>query len=426
MIEGKLGGELTRTPPRPADEPNISTAEPVEKLTVRCASIWDTPRFMWRGLLIDPARRFYPIEELKQYADYLALHKMNKMQVHFTDHQNWTVEVMKYPSLTPEKALCAADPNREKNATYHQPARRYYTQDELRELVAYAKKRFVDVVPEFEMPGHCGGLLRGVPEVGCMIDGKRIGGGFICPGQEDTYTILQSILDEMLEIFPSRHIHIGADETRKDNWKRCENCRKRMKDEKIADVTGLHGYFVSRMSDYLQKKGRTLVGWDEILESGAKPGAIGMYWRSGRSDELVKKAALNGQFLVMTPTAHCYLDYWQTPEKDTKKEPVGFGGAVITLRRALALNPTPDYIKEKNPDLVLGVQGNLWGERIQTFPHALYQTYPRSCALSEVAWSPEVEGGRDYAEFFGRLKLHLKRLDAAGIKYRRPTEIDQP
>ena len=149
MIEGKLGGELTRTPPRPADEPNMSTAEPVDELAVRCASIWDTPRFMWRGLLIDPARRFYPIEELKQYADYLALHKMNKMQVHFTDHQNWTVEVMKYPKLTPEKALCAADPNREKNQTYHNPARRYYTQDELRELVAYAKKRFVDVVPEF-------------------------------------------------------------------------------------------------------------------------------------------------------------------------------------------------------------------------------------------------------------------------------------
>ena len=197
-----------------------------------------------------------------------------------------------------------------------------------------------------------------------------------------------------------------------------------MKDEGLKDVTGLHGYFVSRMSDSLQKKGRTLVGWDEILESGAKPGAIGMYWRSGRSDELVKKAARNGQFLVMTPTAHCYFDYWQSPEKEN--EPQGFGGSVITLRRTYELQPLPDHIKQVNPNLVLGAQANLWGERMKSFPHILYQTYPRACALCEVAWSPEPDGGRDYAEFFRRLQTHFKRLDAAGINYREPTEVDKP
>ena len=152
----------------------------------------------------------------------------------------------------------------------------------------------------------------------------------------------------------------------------------------------------------------------------------GMYWRSGTADELVKKAARNGQFLVMTPTAHCYLDYRQTPNKDPAKEPVGFGRSAITLRQTLKLQPTPDYIKQAGDALVLGVQGNLWGERIQSFPHALYQTYPRACALCEIGWSAEVEGQRDYAEFFSRLRTHLKRLDAAGIKYRQPTEIDQP
>jgi hexosaminidase len=373
--------------------------------------------------LIDPARHYWTVEELKQYVDYLALHKLNKLQIHFTDHQNWTVEVNRYPNLTPEKARNAADPQREQNQTYHNLARHYYTQNELKSLVAFADKRFVSIVPEFEMPGHCGGLLRGCPECGCTVDGKKMGGGEVCPGQEQTYAVLQNILDEMLAVFPSRYIHIGADECTKRNWTKCADCQKRMKDEDLNNVTELHGYFVSRMSDYLRQKGRTLVGWDEILESGAKPGAIGMYWRSGRSDELVRKAAHNEQFLVMTPTAHCYFDYWQSPEK--ANEPQGFGGSVITLRRAYELQPLPDYIKQLNPALVLGCQANLWGERMKSFPHILYQTYPRACALSEIAWSPEPDGGRNYAEFFHRLQTHFKRLDAAGINYREPTEVDR-
>jgi hexosaminidase len=423
MVEGKLGGKPTVPPPRPADEPNISSAAPVAELVVPCVTVWDKPRFAWRGLLIDPARHYWTIEELKQYVDYLALHKLNKLQIHFTDHQNWTVEVNRYPNLTPEKARNAADPQREKNQTYHNLARHYYTHDELKSLVAFAEKRFVTIVPEFEMPGHCGGLLRGCPECGCTVDSKKMGGGEICPGQEQTYEVLQNILDEMLEIFPGEYIHIGADECGKRNWTRCADCQKRMRDEGLQNVTELHGYFVSRMSDYLRKKGRTLVGWDEILESGAKPGAIGMYWRSGRSDELVKKAAHNGQFLVMTPTAHCYFDYWQSPEKED--EPQGFGGSVITLRRAYELQPLPDHIQQINPNLVLGAQANLWGERMKSFPHILYQTYPRACALCEVAWSPEPDGGRNYAEFFQRLQTHFQRLDAAGINYREPTDVDR-
>jgi hexosaminidase len=424
MVEGKLGGQQTVPPPRPADEPNICKTEPVEELVVPCASVWDQPRFPWRGLMIDPARHFWTIDELKQYVDYLALHKLNKLQIHFTDHENWTVEVNRYPDLTPEKARNAADPQRERNQNYYNLARHYYTQDELKSLVAHAGKRFVTIVPEFEMPGHCAALLRGCPEAGCTIDSKKTNNGEVCPGQEKTYEILQGILDEMLEIFPSRHIHIGADECGKGNWKRCPDCQKRMQDEGLKSVTELHGYFVSRMSDYLQKKGRTLVGWDEILESGAKPGAIGMYWRSGTADELVKKAADHGQFLVMTPTDHCYFDYWQSPEKTN--EPQGFGKSVITLRRAYEFQPLPDHVRRINPKLVLGVQGNLWGERLKTFPHALYQTYPRACALAEIAWSPEPGSGRSYAEFFLRLGTHLKRLDAAGINYRRPTHIDKP
>ena len=243
------------------------------------------PRFAWRGLLIDPARHFWTLEELKQYVDYLAIHKLNRLQIHFTDHENWTVEVNRYPNLTPEKQRNAADSSRETNQTYQNLARHYYTHDELRSLLAFAAKRFVTIVPEFEMPGHCGGLLRGCPECGCTVDSQKAGGGEVCPGQEKTYEILQNILDEMLEIFPGQYIHIGADECGKENWKKCADCQARMRDEGLQGVTELHGYFVSRMSDYLRAKGRTLVGWDEILESGAKPGAdrnVLAFWSSRR------------------------------------------------------------------------------------------------------------------------------------------------
>ncbi len=422
MVEGKLGGKLTKPAPRPCDEPNYSTARPVDSLAVPCATVTDKPRFAWRGLLIDMARHFWTIDELKQYVDYMAMHKLNSLQLHLTDYQNWCIEIMKYPSLTPEKALNAADPNRLANQTYYSLARHYYTQDELKGLVAYAARRFVNIVPEIEMPGHCGTLMKAGLGVGCTIDGKQAGGGEVCPGNEHTYEVLQGILDEVLATFPSKYIHIGADECGKGNWAKCSECQKRMQTEGLKDVTELHGYFVGRMSEYLKKKGRTLVGWDEILESGAKAGAIGMYWRSGKADILIKNASKNGQFLVMTPTAHCYFDFVQSPEKAS--EPQGFGRSVITLKTSYELNAIPADVATVNPKLVLGVQANLWGERMKTFPHVLYMTYPRACALSDIAWSPD--GPRDYAEFFNRLQTHFKRLDAAGIKYRTPTKIDQP
>jgi len=426
MVEGVLGGKPsgapTRFKPRPCDAPNIPTIGPASSLDVRCATVRDRPRFAWRGLLIDPARHFWTIDELKQYVDYMAIHKLNSLQIHLTDHQRWCVEIMKYPSLTPEKQRNSKDASRIKNATYHNPARRYYTQDDLRSLVAYARRRFVNIVPEIEMPGHAGAFIRGMPECSCTVKGKLTGGGEMCPGKDRTYQVLQDILGELLDIFPSQYIHIGADECSKRRWSSCSDCSARMKAEKIPDVKHLHGYFVGRMAAYLQSKGRTLVGWDEILESGAKAGSIGMYWRSGHSDELVKKAAAKKQRLVMTPTAHFYFDYVQSP--DRKSEPQGFGRSVITLKTAYAMNPIPDFVAAADPKLVMGVQANLWGERMKTFPHVLYMTYPRACAVSEIGWSPA--GPRDYPEFLQRLKTHLKRLDAAGINYRQPTAIDKP
>jgi len=424
LVEDKLGGTLTKPAPRPCDEPNISRKpKPVDALVVPCATIADQPRFAWRGLLIDMARHFWTINELKAYVDYLAIHKLNSLQLHLTDHQNWCVEIMKYPSLTPEKALNAADPQRLANQTYDSLARHYYTQEELRDLVAYAAKRFVNIVPEIEMPGHCTALMRAGLNIECTLDGKpALGRGELCPGNDNTFVVLQNILDEVLAVFPGKYIHMGGDECGTGTWEKCSGCRKRMENESLKNTTELHGYFVGRMSDYIQNKGRTLVGWDEILESGAKTGAIGMYWRSGQADKLVASAAQNGQHLVMTPTAHCYFDYVQSPDKQS--EPEGFGGNAITLKTAYELNPIPAEVAKVDPKLSLGVQANLWGERMQSFPHVLYMTYPRACALAEVAWSPD--GPRDYAGFFKRVQTQCKRLDAAGINYRQPTATDQP
>jgi len=422
LVENKPGGKLTKPAPRPCDEPNVSTTKPVISLAVPCAKISDRPRFAWRGLLIDPARHFWTIDELKHYVDYMALHKLNSLQIHLTDSQNWCVEIGKYPQLTPEKAMNQADPQRLANQSYSKLARHYYTQEELRSLVEYAAKRFVNIVPEIEMPGHSAALMRAKVSPSCIVDGKDSGSREICPGNEQSYAVLQHILDEVLAVFPSPYIHIGADECSKEHWPRCSECNARMKTEGLKDVTELHGYFVSRMSDYLEKQGRTLVGWDEILESGAKEGAIGMYWRSGTSDELIRKAAGNGQRLVMTPTGHFYFDYVQSPDKQS--EPVGFGRSVITLETAYAMDPVPQAIRQIDPALVLGVQANLWGERMKSFSHVLYMTWPRACAVSEIGWSPERP--RDYAGFLARLQVHLGRLDAAGINYRKPTTIDRP
>jgi hexosaminidase len=422
LVEGKPGGNLSKPAPRPCDKPNVSGAGPVKSLAVPCAEITDQPRFAWRGLLIDPARHFWTIDELKHYVDYMALHKLNALQIHLTDHENWCVEIMQYPQLTPEKAMNEADPQRLTGQTYHKLARHYYTQEELKSLVAYAAKRFVNIVPEIEMPGHAGALRRAKISPSCIVDGRDAGRHEICPGNEQSYVVLQNILDEVLAIFPSQFIHIGADECSKRHWSKCSECGTRMKSEGLKDVTQLHGYFVGRMSEYIQKKGRTLVGWDEILESGAKAGAIGMYWRSGISDKLIKKAAKNGQRLVMTPTAHFYFDYVQSPDKDS--EPVGFLSSVNTLKTAYAMDPVPEAIRQIDPSLVLGVQATLWGECMKSFPHVLYMTWPRACAMSEIGWSPERP--RNYPGFHHRLQTHLKRLDAAGIKYRKPNAIDLP
>lgn len=427
-VAGNDPGEENRTAPR-WHRVQYPAPKAVDRFSVPCLAIDDAPRFSWRGLLIDPARFYISIEEMKRYVDYMLLHKLNKLQIHFTDSQGWRIEIKKYPALVTTGAVGVG--NQRKNVrTYPKDDSKpkgcyYYTQDELKGFVAYAALRGVTVVPEIEMPGHTGALLRSYPELLCQGSDKIRPGSSICVGQERTYQVLQDILDEVMEIFPSRYIHLGTDECWRGNWMHCTHCRAKMKALGVDETLPLHGYFVERMSDYLQSKGRMAAGWDEIFETGSKPGILGMFWR-GHSPEavrMVKQAAMDRQLLVMTPTTHFYLDYRQA--KALTNDPRGLGNSVITLEKTYSYNPIPDYLPPALHSNVIGIQGNLWGELLLSFPHMLYQTYPRACAVAEVGWSSVEE--RDYGEFLARIKkTHLKRLRAAGVTFREPGPEDEP
>lgn len=421
MVECQLGGKPTKTPVSEKiwNRPNLNQPEPVDSLDVPCVSIWDKPRFAWRGILADPARFFYTIDELKCYVDYMAMHKLNRLQLHLTDHEGFRLEIKSYPKLVSvgsQNVGYIKDLDRPYPETPGKPKGYYYTQDEMKDLVSYAAKRNVMIVPEIEMPGHAGAMCESYPELLCTLptSQERPLGNELCPGRDSTFEFLQNVLDEVMEIFPSPYIHIGGDECSRRNWAQCTVCKERMQKENLKDFVALHGYFVQRIDRHVRSKGRRLVGWDEILESGAKKGAIGMYWRSGRADTIVENAAKEGQSLVISPTRYCYFDYAQSSDKENEPYPMSY--QEITTELVFSLEPILDYLKPEEHSIVLGAQGNLWGERLLSFPHALYMTWPRACALAEVCWSPSE--GKDYSDFHERLtRSHLKRLDAAGVRY---------
>jgi hexosaminidase len=343
--------------------------------------ITDRPRFPWRGYLLDPARHFRTKEYIKRTIDLLASYKCNVLQLHLTDDQGWRVEVRKYPKLAEIGAWRGAGDKRHGG---------FYTQDDLREIVAYAASRFVTVVPEIEMPGHSLGALTAYPEYSCT------GGPFqvwtrwgvsediLCAGSDGAFVFAQGVLEEVLSIFPSTFIHIGGDECPRKRWKACPKCQKRIQDEKLKDETELHGYFIRRMDAWLASKGRRLVGWDEILEGGLAPGATVMSWRGEKGGIA---AANMGHDVVMSPTSHCYLDY------PLKK---------ISLEKAYSYEPVPAGIAPEKAKHVLGVQGNMWGEQTPQEADVDRMTWPRQAALAEVGWSPKE--ARDWADFSSRLQ----------------------
>jgi len=388
--------------------------------TVPAVSIEDRPRFGWRGGMLDCSRHFFPKEFVKRWIDLLAMHKLNVFHWHLTDDQGWRVEIKAYPRLTEVGAWRVDREDKHWNAREpQQPGEAatsggFYTQDDIREIVAYAAARFITVVPEIEMPGHAMGALASYPELSCTGGPFTVKpGGYwpitdvFCPGNERTFEFLDDVLTEVAALFPGPFIHIGGDEVDKTEWKRCPKCRARMKAEGLKDEGELQSYFVKRVEKMLLAKGKRLIGWDEILEGGLAPQATVMSWR-GTEGGIA--AAKSGHDVVMSPTSHCYIDYYQGPPAS---EPPGIGG-YLPLAKVYEFEPAPEVLTDDEARHILGGQVNLWTEYVAEGKHAEYMALPRLAALAEVVWSPKAR--RDWPDFADRVGAQFSRYDAAGLR----------
>ena len=398
-----------------------------EEWPVQCVTIRDEPRFQWRGYLLDVARHFFTVAEVKQVADALAMHKLNRFQLHLTDDQGWRIEIKRYPKLTEVGAWRKSigfklDP---KSSTAYAPDGRYggfYTQAQMKEILAYAEARNITLVPEIEVPGHASAALAAYPELSCSggpyntdLEGGVYDGVF-CAGKEETFTFLENVLSEVMEVFPGKFIHLGGDEVPKENWKRCAQCQARMHAEGLKSEEELQSYFIRRLEKFITSRGRRMVGWSEILEGGLAPNAIVMDWIGGAVE-----AATNGHDVVMSPTRFCYLDYYQSTNRSA--EPAAMGG-YLPLEKVYSFEPVPVKLPRPFDKHILGAQGNLWTEYIANPAHAQYMTFPRLTALAEVTWSPK--RARDYEDFCRRLRVQLKRFQAMGLNYRKPEIVPAP
>lgn len=382
----------------------------------------DQPRYPHRGMLLDCGRHFMDKDFVKRYIDLLAYHKMNVLHWHLTEDQGWRIEIKKYPKLTEVGAWRKATRDDEQPRDAQGRYGGFYSQEDVKEIVAYAKSRFVTVIPEIELPGHCRAALASYPEYSCTGGPFEVGTEWgvepdvYCAGNDKTFDFLQDVLAEVIDLFPSEFIHIGGDECPKDRWQKCPKCQARMKAEGLKDEHELQSYFIRRIEKFLNGKGRRLVGWDEILEGGLAPNATVQSWR-GMEGAIA--AAQAGHDVISSPTSHCYLDYPQGPNANLP----GWMG-FVDLAKAYSFEPTPASLTVEQAKHVLGAEGNIWTERAPQ-SRVDWQVFPRLCALAEVTWSPAE--GRDWKDFQRRMKTHYKRLDAMGVTYYVPIpEIGGP
>ena len=364
--------------------------------SVASVEIEDTPRFAYRGLMLDVSRHFSTKEFIKKQIDALAYYKINRLHLHLTDAAGWRLEIKKYPLLT-DFAAWRTDPTWKKwwnggrkYLRYDEPGASggYYTQNDIREILEYARQHYITVIPEIEMPSHSEEVLAAYPQLSCS--GEPYKNSDFCVGNEETFTFLENVLTEVMELFPSEYIHVGGDEAGKSAWKTCPKCQKRMKDEHLANVDELQSYLIHRIEKVLNNHGRRLLGWDEILQGGIAPNATVMSWRG---EEGGIAAVTSGHHAIMTPGAYCYLDSYQDAPYS---QPEAIGG-YLPLKKVYAYDPVPASLTAEQAKLVYGVQGNLWVEYIPTPEHVEYMIYPRMLALAEVAWSaPERKSWPDF------------------------------
>lgn len=385
-------------------------------------SIDDAPRFSYRGLHLDVGRHMFPIAFIKKYIDLLARHKFNRFHWHLTEDQGWRIEIKKYPKLQEiaafrNETVIGHARTADRNNAKSYDGQRYggfYTQDEIKEVIQYAAKRHVTIIPEIELPGHALAALAAYPDLGCTggpYKAATTWGVFddvFCAGKEDTFIFLQGVLDEVIELFPSEYIHIGGDECPKTRWEKCPHCKKRMKAENIKDTHALQSYFIQRIEKYVNSKGKKIIGWDEILEGGLAPNATVMSWRG---EEGGIAAAQQNHDVIMTPTGWCYFDYYQDT---TKTEPLAIGG-YLPISKVYSYEPQPVKLTAEQAKHILGVQANVWTEYMKTSDYVEYMVYPRACAMAEVAWSSKEN--RNYEDFIKRLQKHAIRLDEWKVNY---------
>ena len=388
---------------------------------IPAVAIEDVPRFAWRGVHLDVARHFMPKEFVKKYIDLAALHKLNRFHWHLTDDQGWRLEIKQYPRLTQlgawrrETIIGRPDRDSTKWRFDGQPHGGFYTQDDVREIVAYARARFVTIVPEIEMPGHSQAAIAAYPELGNRGDtlpvwmGWGVDENILNPG-DATVRFYQNVLTEVMALFPGRWIHIGGDEAPKTQWKASPLAQARIRELGLKDEDELQSWFTHQMDEFLTAHGRTLVGWDEILQGGLAPNAVVMSWR-GVDGGIA--AAQAGHDVVMAPGSHTYFDHYQSA--DTVAEPLAIGG-YLPLDTVYAFEPVPPALTASEARHVLGAQGQLWTEYVPDAKRAEYMVFPRVCALAEVLWTPPEE--RDYGDFTRRLVTHLQRLAVLDVNYR--------
>jgi len=382
------------------------------ELTIPCVEIQDLPRYEWRGMLLDVGRHIYPLDFIKKYIDLIAMHKMNVFHWHLTDDQGWRIEIKKYPLLTEIGSIRKT----EDGGTYGG----FYTQEQIKDIVEYARTRFVDIMPEIELPGHSVAVLASYPQLSCtggpfeVRSTWGVANDVYCAGKEETFEFLEDVLGEVADLFPYKYFHIGGDECPKMRWEECGDCQTRIREEGLEDEHELQSWFIRRIEKFLLTKNRSLVGWDEILEGGLAPEATVMSWR-GMSGGI--QAAKEGHDVIMTPTSHCYFDYYQG---DPRYEPWAIGN-YLPMEKVYSFEPTPTQLSEEEARHIMGGQGNVWTEHIPTSEKLEYMALPRMSALAEVLWTNA--DLRDYEGFLYRMKNQYKRLDAMNVNYRIPAPV---
>ena len=383
-----------------------------------CVAVTDYPRFGWRGLMLDVSRHFFRKEEVEKYMDQMVKYKYNILHLHLSDDQGWRIEIKSFPQLTNVGAWRVKRTGLWGEflpALANEPATDggFYTQEDMREMIRYAKERNITILPEIDVPAHSLALIASFPNLSCTQLQYSVNAGFrsptrddnaLCIGNDSVFMMLDKIFTELAALFPFEYIHVGGDEAYKGFWSDCPKCKKRMSDEHLNNVDELQSYFVKRVEQILKSKGKKLIGWDEILEGGLAPEATVMSWR-GMSGGI--QAAKMNHHVVMTPWDYCYLDLYQG---ETSVEPPTYG--MCRLTDSYHYDPVPDSVDEK---YILGGQGNLWTERVSNFRQVEYMTWPRGLALAEVYWSPKAS--RNWDDFIQRMEAHFPRLDAAEIKY---------